>query len=264
MMLSTKFPIESDGRPLNGYFFMTEGVGPKPTALLLHGFPGHEKHFDIASALRKSGYNAIIFSYSGCWGSSGSYSFEHVLQDTGNVIAQMRNPNIQDQYRIDPEKIFLIGHSMGGWNALMQGARNSDLAGIVAMATFNLGYFSERLHNESEFKQTLIMGINELGTDPLSGTSAEMLTDEIESHYEIWDPRKFATELTQHPLFMIAATNDIYAPREPHSDAIVEALKDAGHSQLNELVFESDHSFSGQREKLIGEIIHWLDKRLKG
>ena len=261
MMLSTKFPIISHGHELNGYFFMSEGMGPHPTVLIHHGFPGREKHFDIASALRESGYNAIIFSYRGCWSSDGSYAFQHVLEDSQAAIAHLQDSKIAEKYRIDTSRVFLLGHSMGAWASLMSAANGSNLRGVIAMATFNLGYFSERLHNEPDFKQTLVMGIDELGTEPLAGTSSQKLADEIEGHYHVWDPRNHADALLKHALFMISATNDIYAPKESHNDSIVTALRDAGHHQLDELVFESDHSVTGQREKLIENILAWLDQR---
>jgi hypothetical protein len=34
----------------------------------LHGFPGNERNFDVAQALRRAGYAALVFHYRGSWG----------------------------------------------------------------------------------------------------------------------------------------------------------------------------------------------------
>jgi len=49
--------FHSQGCMLLGGFYRGAGVGPRPTALLLHGVPGVEKNLDIAYALRDAGWN---------------------------------------------------------------------------------------------------------------------------------------------------------------------------------------------------------------
>ena len=41
----------SSNEKLLGTFFLTSGIGPHPTVLLLHGFPGNEVPSDIAHAI---------------------------------------------------------------------------------------------------------------------------------------------------------------------------------------------------------------------
>lgn len=47
------------------------GAGLHPTVLLSHGFPGIEKNFDLAQALRRIGFHVVLYHYSGSWGSDG-------------------------------------------------------------------------------------------------------------------------------------------------------------------------------------------------
>jgi hypothetical protein len=68
-----------------GLIYEAPGVGPHPTALVLHGFPGNERNLDLAQAIRRAGWNAVFFHYRGAWGSEGSFGFVHVLEDRGRT-----------------------------------------------------------------------------------------------------------------------------------------------------------------------------------
>ena len=47
--------------------YRTGGEGPHPVVLLSHGFPGVEKNFDLAQALRRIGFHVVAYHYSGSW-----------------------------------------------------------------------------------------------------------------------------------------------------------------------------------------------------
>ena len=40
--------IDSHGQPLIGVLHLPSGPGPHPVVVLLHGFPGYERGFDLA------------------------------------------------------------------------------------------------------------------------------------------------------------------------------------------------------------------------
>ena len=104
---------------MNAILYEAAGAGPHPTAILLHGFPGNERNLDLAQSLRRAGWNAVFFHYRGTWGSRGDFSFANVLEDAAAVLAQVREPAFARAHRIDPDRIALIGHSMGGFAALI-------------------------------------------------------------------------------------------------------------------------------------------------
>ncbi|MDY4105243.1 MAG: hypothetical protein SOY37_06675, partial [Oscillospiraceae bacterium] len=62
--------------------YTAAGEGLHPTVLLLHGIPGWERNLDLAQALRRAGFHVLVFHYSGSWGSDGTYSLAHVLEDS--------------------------------------------------------------------------------------------------------------------------------------------------------------------------------------
>ena len=62
------------------------GAGLHPTVLLSHGFPGIEKNFDLAQALRRIGFHVVLYHYSGSWGSDGAYAYAHNLEDADTLL----------------------------------------------------------------------------------------------------------------------------------------------------------------------------------
>lgn len=131
--------FRSHGSKLLGGFYRAAGETPRPTAILLHGIPGVEKHLDIAYRLRDRGWNCLYFHYRGCWGSEGAYSLHHLTVDAHAALEwAVAQPSV------DRTRLALVGGSMGGYTALLYGAGASHVAAVAALcplidpATFHL------------------------------------------------------------------------------------------------------------------------------
>ena len=92
--------LASHGAALNAVVYEAAGAEPKPTLLLLHGFPGGELNLDIAQAARRAGWNAVYFHYRGSWGSPGDFSFTHVVEDAQSVFDEVRGAEFARAHRI--------------------------------------------------------------------------------------------------------------------------------------------------------------------
>ena len=126
--------IPSGGGMLNGVAYLAAGAGPHPTLLIMHGLPGNEKNLDLAQAVRRAGWNAVTFNYRGSWGSPGRFSFAGNLEDGAAALAYLRDPANAKKLGIDPARIALAGHSMGGWVAAMTAERDPTLMGTVLIS----------------------------------------------------------------------------------------------------------------------------------
>src|SRR6266850_2479545 len=84
--------IPSGDVRLNGVLYMAQGRGVHPTVVFLHGFPGDEKNLDLAQAVRRAGFNSLVFYYRGAWGSPGTYSYSHVLADVTATLTWLHEP----------------------------------------------------------------------------------------------------------------------------------------------------------------------------
>ena len=111
------FAMPTHGVRINAILFAAAGAGPHPTVILLHGVPGNDPNFDIARAIQRAGWNVLTFHYRGSWGSPGRYSFTHCREDGEAAVAWLRAPATSADYGIDPNRIVVIGHSMGGFVA---------------------------------------------------------------------------------------------------------------------------------------------------
>ena len=166
MMLDLRF--ESHGAMLNGVVYVPQGADPHPAILLLHGFPGHERNLDLAQILRRAGYTTLVFHYRGAWGSDGDFSFSHVLEDAQEAVNYLRQPDVAERFRIDPDNITAIGHSMGGWTALhLAGA--GYVKRVASIAGVNMGMWGEMVADSPQAREYSRMFFN-ASIHPLVGS----------------------------------------------------------------------------------------------
>ncbi|HZU53600.1 MAG TPA: alpha/beta fold hydrolase, partial [Holophagaceae bacterium] len=109
--------IPSHGSLMNGVLYLASGAGPHPAVLLLHGLPGNEQNLDLAQALRRAGYSVLTFHYRGSWGSGGAFSLAHAGEDGQAALAFLTAPAQLNRYGLDPKRVIVVGHSMGGFVA---------------------------------------------------------------------------------------------------------------------------------------------------
>jgi uncharacterized protein len=253
--------FESHGSRLNGVFYLAAGSGPRPTVLVLHGFPGFERNLDLAHAYRRAGWNALVFHYRGAWGSEGDFSFGHVLEDVHAALAFVRSDESADDRRVDPSKVALIGHSMGGWASLMTASDDPAILGAASLAGWNVG-LEARLLSANPRERARLLGMIDESMGPLRPTYSDLLVKEIRQHGAEWDVEQRAALVAERPLFLAAGSRDAEVPPARHHVPLIDALRAAGASRLTELVWDTDHAFSDHRVALARATIDWLGSLL--
>ncbi|HEX8064389.1 MAG TPA: alpha/beta fold hydrolase [Allosphingosinicella sp.] len=131
--------IPSDAVKINGVAYTAAGAGPHPVLVLMHGLPGNEKNLDLAQAVRRAGWIVVTFNYRGSWGSPGAFRFAGNLDDARAVLTYLRDPANATKLAIDPKRIVVAGHSMGGWIAAMTAERDPSVAGAILISAANMG-----------------------------------------------------------------------------------------------------------------------------
>jgi pimeloyl-ACP methyl ester carboxylesterase len=80
------------------------------------------------------GYNVLAVHYRGSWGVSDNFSFQHAIEDADAEVEWITSVEVAAKYRVDPTRIVLIGHSMGGYMALSAAAHHSGVAAAISIS----------------------------------------------------------------------------------------------------------------------------------
>lgn len=226
--------IHSQGSKLLGGFYRGAGVGPRPTAILLHGVPGVEKNLDIAYALRDAGWNCLYFHYRGSWGSEGDYTFAGALDDVAAATEW-----VLAQPSVNPKRLALIGNSFGGYLALAVAAADDRFRATVSICPL-IDPALDPLPAElfDEFAQML------------HGVTGPELFDQWNALPSILTRN---SELVNRRLLLVTGDRDELFPVS-HYERLAAKLE----SLWWERVADADHALSGYRNELVVLTVDWL------
>jgi hypothetical protein len=264
--IDAKFPpgleavaITSGDALMNGVVYVADGPGPHPVAILLHGFPGDERHADLAHALRRAGWNVMLFHYRGAWGSPGAFSFTHALEDVGAAIDLARSPAFATAFRGDPTSVVLVGHSMGGFLALTVASERTDVRCVASLAGANLGLLG-LLALDPKGRGQLEQGFGP-SMRPIAGTTLAQLIDELAANADAFDTTRRAPALASRPVLLVAGGRDDVTAPSVHHDPLVAAFAAADAPAVTTEVLDADHAFSSRRIALAHTLVDWMETR---
>ncbi|MBR2174830.1 alpha/beta fold hydrolase [Sphingopyxis sp.] len=232
---------------INGVVYVPAGAGPHPTVVFCHGLPGLEKNLDLAQAMRRAGWTVITFNYRGSWGSPGDYRFAQNLEDADAVLAFARDP-ANAKLRIDPKRLVIMGHSMGGWVTALTAAHDKQLLGAAMISAGNMGWLGKLPRDQA------VQTLRNNGMEALAGTTPEIMADEILANTDRFDFVKAAPQLAKTNLFVLTSDDGL----APMSNALSTAVAKGGGTGLKSVHVTTDHSWSDARIRLQAEILSWL------
>ncbi|SHN43521.1 alpha/beta hydrolase family protein [Cryptosporangium aurantiacum] len=254
--VTVPFAVPSAGLDLLGVLHVPAGPGPHPVVVVLHGFPGNERNFDLAQALRRAGYATLVFHYRGAWGSPGGFSWGNVRDDAAAAVAAIRTADAA--HRLDPQRIALAGHSMGGFVALHTAAADPAIGAVASLAGFDFGVAAADARSGPDARAAYVTGwAGAVG--PLAGTSSEALVEEMVAAPEGWRLTTLGPALAGRPVLLVAGSRDDVSPPGDHHDPLVAAYADA---RLTAHVWPTDHALADHRVALARALITFLDASL--
>jgi pimeloyl-ACP methyl ester carboxylesterase len=252
--------ITSGDARLNGLVYLAAGPGVHPLVVFLHGYPGNEKDLDLAQAVRRAGYDALYVDYRGVWGSGGTFSFANALADTRTVLAWASDPANAAKYHFDNQRMAIVGHSFGGWLALMTASDEPASVCVAGLAAWNIGGAVKRFADHPNERASNLDDLRD-STDPAGGpvhAKADDLFAEMSSHADEWDYRSKAATIGDRAILLVAATRD--TPDEDvamHQD-MERALRAGGTHRVTLIPYDDDHPFSSHRLALADALVSWL------
>jgi acetyl esterase/lipase len=242
--------IPSGGVNINGIALVASGAGPHPAFVLFHGLPGNEKNLDLAQAVRRAGWTVVTINYRGSWGSPGKFSFAQNLEDARNTLAYIRDPANAAKLGIDPKRIAIGGHSMGGWVTVETAAAETGLLGAVTISSADMG--SMALLGKANRAAVVKTMTDNMET--LAGVTAESMADEVIAHGADWTFAKLVPQLKSTRMLMLYSKDGL----QQTSIDLVAKLKAAGNTSVQSTYVETDHGWSDKRITLEALVINWL------
>jgi uncharacterized protein len=243
----TVLHIPSHGVLINGLVYSPAGAGAHPTLVICHGLPGNEKNLDLAQAVRRAGWNAVTFNYRGSWGSAGAFRFAQNPQDADAVLSYLRDPANAVNLGVDPKRIAIAGHSMGGWVVAHTAARDHALVGAILISMADMGLLGGRPH-----AQVVAAMADDMET--LSDVTAESMADELKAHAKEFLVAGTAQGLAQIPVLALTANDQLAS----HTDSLVAGIKAKGGTKITAMHVDTDHGWSDHRIALESTVITWL------
>jgi uncharacterized protein len=242
--------IFSHGQPMNAVFYMASGAPPRPTVLFFHGSPGNEQNLDLAQAIRRAGWNVLTLHYRGAWGSAGTYSIAHCVEDSLAAISYLRDPKVIAKYNLEPGRIVVAGHSMGGFLAAKAGAADSGFMGVAIIAGWDIGRDGPIMAKWANDKIS-----DEFDDTPgrVVGATGQSIVAEAAAHERDWSFEAFTRGLARDRVLVVT-------PRDEDRDSGLKLAADlkAMGAAVTSVDIDTDHPFSDARIALETAVINWL------
>ena len=240
------------------------------TVVLLHGFPGTLVPGDassrthlLASSLSMSGYTVVRFNYTGSWANDGQFSWWGGVLDAEAVLRFMRSETMRLR-GIDVSRVALVGHSYGGWVALMTAARDPEIRCVAVTASANQGTTAKRMRNNSDAYNRIVASYENVlrrSEPPIRAKSAGALADELIEHADAWDLVNSVDHLKFKELLFVSAERE-RSVTKVHAEPVVDALRRANATSIEAVEIEgADHNFTQRGPQVNETVRRWLAEK---
>ncbi|MGY3039301.1 pimeloyl-ACP methyl ester carboxylesterase [Rhodanobacter sp. TND4EL1] len=249
--------IPSHGSLMNALVYVAAGAGPHPVVILLHGFPGNERNLDLAQDIRRAGWDVLYFNYRGSWGTPGKFSFAHGIEDTAAAIAYLRQPEVAKTLRLDPQRIVLIGHSMGGFMTVEAAAADPAIKAFATLSAADMaGHMQQLVRKDGQAQaiKDMASGLGNEGMAPLSGCTPDGLARELAAHASHWSFPSSVSTLKDRTALIITSDDGL----APANQTFAADLRQAGDTRVTTVHLPTDHAYSDQRLELSRTVLAWL------
>ncbi|MDF9844609.1 MULTISPECIES: alpha/beta fold hydrolase [unclassified Paenibacillus] len=229
-----------------------------PLAVICHGFVGNRIGVDrifvkAARELARDGYMVIRFDYAGCGESSGNYG----SQDIESLIAQTRA--VLDYgigaADIDPQRVTLIGHSLGGAVALLTAVRDRRVKNLVLWAA--VGYpFNDivKIVGRDAYDRS----VKEGAADYAGYSFTPVYFNSLAAFQPFQEAGKFSGDV-----LVIHGTSDDVIPVD-YAFLYQKLFWTRPEGRCDkEIIFQADHTFSSgpAQEQVLKRTKEWMDQQ---
>ncbi|MFK7695438.1 alpha/beta hydrolase family protein [Paenibacillus sp. HJGM_3] len=256
-------PYKNDELRATIHYPNREGRGGIPlercaTVVLCHGFVGNRIGVDrlfvnAARQFSRAGYVVVRFDYAGCGESTGDYGaggLTAMIEQTRTVLDYLLDVDY-----VDPNRLILIGHSLGGAAALLTAAQDKRVKSLVLWSAVAHPFNDiVRIVGQSTFDESVQKG----AADYLGYSLQPEFFESLKTHQPLAQVRKFAGDV-----LVVHGTSDDTIP--PDYSSIYQKvfwMRTEGQCDL-EWIFQANHTYSDGNSKaeLYAKTMQWLEDR---
>jgi len=226
---------------------------PHPCVIMLHGFPGTARNDDISHALCRIGCVVIVPHNRGAWGSEGKYTITHCIEDAHNLAEYAHSEEFTKKYDVDPNQIFLLGHSMGANSALNAGRKLDWIRGIIMLTPYDPTRYLNR-NKESYFRSLLEEG-KILQSDGIDAIYEDVVINKDEINHQA------AYEYVKDKnLLVFGGTYDSVSPVNEMILPLWQKLESHKTEAIQKRIeYPTEHGLLGRRISVIKEIAGFIN-----
>ena len=252
--------FKSEGSEIYGQILIPDRSfgGRRPCVLMFHGFAGFGRFDDVGQALCRTGCVVIIPHHRGAWGSQGKYSVSNCVQDAAVLVKYVKSSEFLKKYHIDPDAVFLIGHSMGGNTVLNAAAQVSGVRGIVMLAPCDIGTMYRQTPKDKMKFFMVDNGLEVLRTDGFEAVYAD-----LGRHAEQYAFPNSAKKLKNVRLFLVTGEWDTCISNDLLNVFYEAALRNKTLPGCSFKSYPARHGLMGVRTQLSKDIADFIVKSLE-
>ena len=235
----------------------------------LHGNPGGRirPESPLAALLAKHGVASFWFNYSGIWGNAGTYTFSNSIADLRAAVDYLKSPEAKSRFGLGEAPIVLFGYSMGSAVALVGAGGDDRVAGVVALAPCDHGYFGREITNpQTHLKPFFAAAADSIfgPKGPVPGGWPVFSADLVANQARVGFPQN-ARALQNKALLIFGGLDDETCPLEDHFFPLYRTLQGAKHSRLQAQVLTTGHGLDGQSALSMRQVTaEWIVRSFPG
>ncbi len=257
--------IDSEGYLMRGRFFLASEAGPRPTLLLIPGYPGNpDDVLGMGARLSREGINVLMVNPRGTHGSEGTFTFAGSLRDIGAAFRWLWTSEVIGRFDIDTAKVFLGGYSWGGGMSLAYAATDPQAQRLISIAGNDHGEFIREYQRNEPFAKAIdaMLRSTQAPEGPVRFDLEAALTELAEGQ-EVYGLRENAKRLSDRSMLLIGGWSDTGVTVDKVLLPFYRALEGHGAEDVTFLVYHDDHGFARVRDKLATDIAEWIEERLR-
>ncbi|RJE88694.1 alpha/beta fold hydrolase [Paenibacillus sp. 1011MAR3C5] len=231
--------------------------GKRQAIIICHGFIGSRVGVDrlfvkTARALAAQGSFVLRFDYGGCGESNGDYGtlgFDSMVDQTRTAIDYMAGMDC-----VDPRRIVLLGHSLGGAVSIMTAVKDKRVKRLVLWSPVAYPFNDiVRIVGRDCYDEAVQAG----STDHAGYTLQPVFFDSLMQHQPFQSATRFGGEV-----LLVHGTSDELIPVD-YSFLYQKVFWTRSEGQCDkEIIFQANHTYSSRshQEEAIRVTSEWLER----